>query len=325
MAPATRTRSGVLIPDVAPLTEVEFNTLVRLARRAIRADTATKKALQERRVNVIPSNFYSEVPSVQDIETSFEFKFPDGPFNSPSVFKPEVLSDYLAVLDRYADEFHPPENGDVKAPAGYFWNNPAFGFSDAMSYYCVLRETKPEQVIEVGSGFSSLVALEALRKNGKGRLCCVEPFPMPWLAQLEGRLELIQAPVQSLEPAMFNERLKDGDVLFIDSTHTVKAGSDCLQLYLRIVPSLDASLMIHAHDVYLPFPMPRGHFDRHTYWTEQYLLYAYLLENARTCVVYGSFYNHRFNHDALERLMRGRSRSGGGSIWWRQAPPRKTI
>jgi hypothetical protein len=75
--------------------------------------------------------------------------------------------------------------------------------------------------------------------------------------------------------------------------------------------------MVHAHDIHLPFPLPQKDFDRHVYWTEQYLLYAYLLDNPKATVVFGSVYNNRFLHDGLVEMMCGKRPTGGGSIWFR--------
>ncbi|HXT07522.1 MAG TPA: class I SAM-dependent methyltransferase [Roseiarcus sp.] len=310
----------LLKPNVGEaLTPDEFATLLRLARKAIRADDATRRKLQQEKINLVPHNFYSSIPGVAEIESSFEFAFRDGPYNSSKVFKSAVIEATLDELDAYADEFDPPVEGSRDAPQSFFWKNPAFSFSDAMAYYCMLRRVKPAHVLEIGSGFSTLAALQALEKNGRGRLTCVEPFPMPWLAALKGRIELLETPAQSLEPEFFNQRLTDGDVLFIDSTHTVKAGSDCLHIYLRVLPELTSNLTVHAHDIYLPFPMPRADFARHIYWTEQYLLYAYLLENSRTEVIYGSMYCRRFLNAKLKEFMRGRWPQGGASLWFRLA------
>jgi hypothetical protein len=96
----------------------------------------------------------------------------------------------------------------------------------------------------------------------------------------------------------------------------VKAGSDCLHLYLRILPHLTSKVTVHAHDIYLPFPQPRRHAEQQIYWTEQYLLYAYLLQNPIAKVVFGSRHHHAYNRAGLEKLMRGRYPSGGGSFWF---------
>jgi hypothetical protein len=299
-------------------TREEFIALVRLARRAIKGTEATRRGLQEFKINIVPATFYSDIPTLAELDSSFEFECPNGPYNSPKVFDRPRLEKFLAAIAEYADEFDPPVEGDPKNPEGFFWRNPAFSFSDAMAYYCVLRYLKPEHVLEVGSGFSTLVVLRALEKNGRGKLSCIEPFPLPWLAALKDRLTLHVQPVQSFESGFFNENLADGDILFIDSTHTVKAGSDCLHLYLRILPEIRSDVTVHVHDIWLPFALDRAQVTRHAYWTEQYLLYAYLLENPRTTVLYGSRYHYYFNKPQLDKFMCGRWNSGGGSFWFSQ-------
>jgi predicted O-methyltransferase YrrM len=287
-----------------------------LAKRAIRSSGQVRRAFQKLGVNIIPATFYSDIPTLEEIDSSFEWRFPDGPYNSAEIFNPDTLMQHLETIDPYAEEFAPPIEGDVNAPSGFFWSNPAFSFSDAMSYYCMLRHVKPAHVLEVGSGFSTLVALEALKKNGSGRLTCIEPYPKRWLESMQDLLTLHRSPVQSFEPDFFNSTLSAGDVLFIDSTHTVKAGSDCLHLYLRILPELQKDVTVHAHDIYLPFPLARRQATRHVYWTEQYLLYAYLLDNPRAEVIFGSSYHANFNRDRLTNFMRGRWAPGGASIWF---------
>jgi hypothetical protein len=301
-------------------TREEFVTLARLARRAIRASEPTRRALQDLRINIIPATFYSEIPTLAELDASFEFKFAEGPYNSPKIFDRPTMDAFLAEIGEYAEEFDAPADGDTTNPTEFFWRNPAFSYSDAMSYYCVLRALKPNHVLEVGSGFSTLVALRALEKNGRGKLSCIEPFPKPWLTALGERLTLHVSPVQSFEPDFFNAQLAAGDVFFIDSTHTVKAGSDCLHLYLRILPEIVSDVTVHVHDIRLPFPLEKSQvFDRHEYWTEQYLLYAYLLENPRTKVLFGSRYYFNLDRPLLDKFMHGRWRSGGGSFWFSQS------
>jgi Methyltransferase domain len=302
--------------DKFAFSDKEFRTLVALAKRAIRSNDEVRRAFQKHGVNIIPATFYSDIPTLEEIDSSFEWRFPDGPYNSRKIFDPEALKQHLTIIDRYADEFAPPSEGDVNSPNAYYWGNPAFSFSDAMAYYCMLRHTKPAHVLEVGSGFSTLVALEALKKNGTGRLSCIEPYPKPWLESMQDRLTLHRSPAQTFEPDFFNDALSTGDVFFIDSTHTVKAGSDCLHLYLRVLPELENDVTVHAHDIYLPFPLARSQANRHVYWTEQYLLYAYLLDNPRAKVVFGSQYHSNFNKDGLTKFMRGRWAPGGASIWF---------
>ena len=100
-------RVAVGKPAAEAFTPEEFQTLVRLAGRAVRADWETRRSIQDHGINIVPANYYSDLPTVAELESSFEFADPQGPYRSPSVFDPDRLASFLAILDRYADEFDP--------------------------------------------------------------------------------------------------------------------------------------------------------------------------------------------------------------------------
>jgi hypothetical protein len=307
------------MPEAA-LTPAEIADLTRLARRALWAPVETRRAIQAGRVNVVPANFYSTVPLLDEIGTSFEYATPGEEHYNGGLFDPAAMTAEIAAMLPFAAEFDPPLDGDREAPAGFFWRNPAFSFSDAVAYYAMIRRERPRQVVEVGSGFSTLVADMALRRNGEGSLVLIEPYPKPFLRGLATVERLIERPVQAIPVPELAAMVEAAGMWFIDSTHTVKTGSDCLWLYLKVMPALARDVLIHAHDIFLPFGMPRGHaMEKHIYWTEQYLLYAYLLGNSRTRVVFSSTYAQARLRPETDRLMHGRFGGGGGSIWFRQA------
>ena len=188
-----------------------------------------------------------------------------------------------------------------------------------MAYYAYIRRIRPQTVLEIGSGISSLIALEGLRKNGSGKLICIEPFPRPFITTLgnEGGLGLQTLRAQELTAAKLNSILEDNDILFIDSTHTVKKGSDCLHIYLRILPQINKKILVHVHDIFLPFGMPQKWLiDHQIYWTEQYLLLALLIDNPRAKLLFGSAFHTHFNADLLSQFMHGRADGGGCSFWF---------
>ena len=190
-----------------------------------------------------------------------------------------------------------------------------------MSYYAMIRKNRPTTIIEIGSGFSTLVARQAVAQNKKGRIICIEPFPQDWLRRLDD-IDLIEKPAQSIDFKFYNEHLKNGDILFIDSTHTVKAGSDCLHVYLRVLPQIESDIYIHVHDIFLPYGMPlHWGTELHIHWTEQYLLLAYLLGNPRCAIIFGSHFSHKKLPEQARKLMHDYYPSGGGSLWFRQAEP----
>ena len=277
------------------------------------SDLDTRRRIQASGINPVPVTFYSNTPSIADIEGSFEYADAGTPPYHLDLDEGQARAE-LESLMPFAAEFSPP-----KADPGqgaYFWDNGLFTGADAMAYYCYLRKLKPRTVLEVGSGFSSLVARAALKANGSGRLTCVEPFPRDFLKG-QPDIELIAKPVQLLDADFFNSRLADGDVLFIDSTHTVKSGSDCLHIYLRLLPRLKRRLHVHVHDISLPFALPKEWLlHKQIHWTEQYLLLAFLLDNSKARILFGSHFNHHYNQEALDRLMAGKAASDGASFWF---------
>ncbi|MCX7889205.1 MAG: class I SAM-dependent methyltransferase [Rhodobacteraceae bacterium] len=306
------------IPAAPPLSPEEVKTLVGLARRALWAPEGIRRTIQAARVNVVPANFYSAIPTLDELDRSFERRAPGAPLFGAELFDAGAMAATIGRLARWADEFDPPVEGDREDPEGFFWANPAFSYSDAMAYYCMIRELRPAGIVEIGAGFSSLVADLALRRNGSGRLTLIEPHPKPFLRRLQTLDRLIEARVQDLAIDLLADLVAGAGCLFIDSTHTVKAGSDCLWIYLRLLPALRTGTVVHAHDIHLPFAMPPAYAaERHIYWTEQYLLCAYLLDNPRAEVLFSSAFALAALPQALREMMRGRHDPGGGSIWFR--------
>jgi len=276
------------------------------------ADLEVRRRIQAHGINVVPADFYSNTPTIADIEGSFEYASEEPPYTLP--LDEAAVRMELESLMPYAAEFSPPQAdpGD----GGFFWDNGLFNGSAAMAYYCYVRKLEPRAVVEIGSGYSSLVALAALKANGKGRLSCIEPYPKDFL---KGRadLTLIQEIAQRITPERLNDTLADGDVLFIDSTHTVKAGSDCLHIYLRLLPHIRRRIHVHVHDIYLPFGMPKKlMLENQTHWTEQYLLLAFLLDNPKARILFGSRYHMWRNREMLTRFMQSKGAPGGGSFWF---------
>ena len=298
------------------LTKQELDILISLAKRVMWDKPEVRAKLQKEMVNIVPCNFYSQTPSIEEIEQSFEYRNPDQPVYE-KLFDHDSMSEFCELLKPYALEFNPPVEGDLKEPKGYFWNNPAFSHLDAMVYYCMIRYFKPNKILEIGSGFSTLVANEAIKKNGFGEVISIEPFPMPFLTSIECVTQIIEKKVQDIPVSELVELIEDVDLWFIDSTHTVKIGSDCLYIYLKVMPEIQSPTLVHTHDITLPQGMNRQKaLEKQIYWTEQYLLYAYLLDNHKADVVFGSNYCYLYMSGIAEKLMNDRWNSYGGSIWY---------
>jgi hypothetical protein len=299
------------------LTDEELAIAIPVMQKLLWADKEQRKEVQAHGLNVIPSNIYSNTPSISETLASYEYS-EAAPYLNTAIFDEHKMRAELSSLIPFSADFSAPPHGEEETCDYFFWNNPMFSFSDAMSYWAYIRRLKPRRIVEVGSGFSSLIALEALNRNGKGQLTCIEPFPRPFVSQLGTKkaIDLHVIRAQEVSPELLNALLSDGDILFIDSTHTVKTGSDCLHIYLRLLPCIRKRIYLHVHDIFLPFGMPQSWmFDHHFYWTEQYLLMAWMIDNPRASLLYGSAYHNHFNPDLLDSFMHGQFPRGGGSVW----------
>lgn len=187
----------------------------------------------------------------------------------------------LARLAPYGSEPAWPPGPDA---VGYHWDNASFSYSSAVLLYSIVRHFRPAAVIEVGAGMSTLVLAEALARNGGGVLTTIEPHPREAPLFETAGARLIAKPVQDVSLRTF-EGLRSGDVLFIDSSHVVKTGGDVNYLYLEVLPRLRSGVIVHIHDIYLPYEYDRTYSGRtdapRFFWTEQYLLQALLSENPR--------------------------------------------
>ncbi|MBN1662297.1 MAG: class I SAM-dependent methyltransferase [Deltaproteobacteria bacterium] len=285
--------------------------------RLLWADKETLEKIQRDGVNIVPCNFYSSTPSIEEIENSYEYTSDKPPYFNARIFEKDLFRQTLDQISEFSIEFNPPVDGDEENCKGFFWENDQFIYSDAMSYYCFVRFLKPANIIEIGAGFSTLVALEAIEKNQTGSIHCIEPFPRKFLIN-DNRIFLHSVKAQEINPQFLNDTLQDGDILFIDSTHTVKSGSDCLHIYLRLLPEIRRNIFVHVHDVFLPFGLPKEWLlKRQIFWTEQYLLFAFLIDNPKARLVYGSIFNSTWNQELMEAFMGGKYPIGGGSVWFR--------
>ena len=158
-----------------------------------------------------------------------------------------------------------------------------FSALDAAVYYATVRTIKPKRIIEIGSGYSTQIACLALQKNrmesDAGEMTCIEPYPPPWLHGSGMAIEILAQGVETVDLDRFRN-LKAGDILFIDSSHTVKFASDVLKEFLEILPELEPGVVVHVHDIFFPADYPPDwlRIERRA-WNEQYLLEAFLAFN----------------------------------------------
>ncbi len=265
-------------------------------------------------------HFYSPIVDPAEATESAERIWPDPPATVAGIDFDDA--GHRHVLDTLFPRFYPDfdyaEEGlpdeDVSA---FYIGNSQFSWLDARALFVLLREWRPQRIIEVGSGYSTLLIEDVVRRflGGACKITAIEPYPRPFLSKLG--IELIEAKVQDVAPAVF-ETLERGDVLFIDSSHVAKTGSDVNHLFFEILPRLKPGVRIHIHDVFLPADYPKDWvIDANRSWNEQYLVRALLMHSTRFRVVFGCAHAYFRHRDATARAL-GLAPGlayGGASLW----------
>ena len=228
----------------------------------------------------------------------------------------------LEALAPFVPEISYPYDAAQGSPPRYFYSNDQYPCLDAEVLFCMLRHLRPKRVVEIGSGFSSLITAEVNRQfmSGAMEFTCIEPYPRQFLIDgVPGVTSLIRKKIQQMEPSFF-DRLGPNDILFIDSSHVAKAGSDVNYLIFEILPRLQPGVLVHIHDIFLPDEYSkRWVIDEGRNWNEQYLVRAFLQYNHAFEVVWASYYMcTRHASETAAVFPRFPKYGGGGSLWLRR-------
>jgi len=270
--------------------------------------------------HVTPSRFNQPIPDTQSLpETLWS-----GPSDLAGIDMNERAQlNLLQSFSKFRNDYDHFPTGPTEKHDRFYLGNGLFDGVDALVAYCMVRHFQPRLVIEVASGFSSLALGQAAAKNGRSAVICIEPFPREFLRKgFPGLQTLIEKNVQEIELEFFSQ-LKSGDILFIDSSHTVKIGGDVNYLFLEVLPRLNPGVIVHVHDIFLPFEYRRDWvLDEFRFWTEQYLLQAFLAFNSEFKVLLGNYYLSRYHEQHLQAAFPTLPRWIGGSFWMRRCSAR---
>ncbi len=240
-------------------------------------------------------------------------------------------SGQLALLKEFSsawkNEYESIPHVKPDSPHQYYLENSTYGSVDGEVLYCMLRKFKPSLMLEIGSGKSTLLSAQALKRNAEEKAPChfiaVEPYADKTLkAGMPGLSRLIESKVQDVPMDEFL-KLRENDILFIDSSHALYIGSDVQYEYLEIIPRLSKGVIVHAHDIFLPAEYHKTWVKndyRYLFWTEQYVLQAFLAFNDSVEVLWGSSFMHVRHPHLLEQAFSSyeRTKRWPGSFWFRK-------
>lgn len=237
-------------------------------------------------------HYYSTLPNKDECNSKVLFGYNDININKDAQFK------YLQKISSYYKEVFFTEEATPNSP--YYFLNRYFSYSDAIILWCLLAQEKPKNIIEVGSGYSTTAILETIKfYNLNTKLLSIDIDFARLNTLISGfnlpDLNTKKSKVQNVELEEF-KRLERGDVIFIDSSHVSKKGSDLHFILFEILPQLSSGVIIHFHDVFKNFEYPQAWVDEGIFWNEQYLLRAFLQNNETyEILLFNDFLEHEYN------------------------------
>lgn len=258
---------------------------------------------QKQGIHVMDKNYYSPIPDTRHLRSNEELWHKESQLPGVDMNVTSQLKLLEEVFSQYKNEYNFPID-ETDVPCEFYLNCPNFGYQPAAILHSMIRRLKPRNVIEIGSGSSTFVSARACEMNRRegnpAVLSAIEPYPNEVLKQgFPGLSELIEKKVEEVELNVFSQ-LQANDILFIDSSHVVRIGGDVNFLYLDVLPRLNKGVFIHIHDIFFPMEHPKDWIvDKRRFFTEQYLLQAFLCFNIAFEVVFSNYYMNLHFPDKL--------------------------
>lgn len=276
-------------------------------------------------VHITPNHFYGPIADTRTLKDDFWLKHSE--LIGIDINEKKQLELLSLFVSKFQNEYNRFPKIKTSKPYEYYINNGWFESIDGEILYCMIRHYKPRKIFEIGSGNSTLLSAQAILKNKEENdgyeceLVAIEPYPNDILkAGFPGLFKLIPQKVQYIPLSEF-KKLTENDILFIDSNHVLKIGSDVQYEYLDILPRLNKGVIIHIHDIFLPSEYPKKWIlNDYKFWTEQYLLQAFLAFNDSFEVLWACSYMHLKYPNKLEKAFSSykKDERWPGSFWMKK-------
>ncbi len=288
------------------------------------------------------SKFLNKVPYVQYLNFKRNSCYPAGHFSSPIVLVKDIkkqeseiwnkannesvngidlrTDEQIKLIESFTESYADiPFKATKQENIRYQFENGFYSYTDGIVLYSMIRHFQPKRIIEIGSGFSSAVMLDTneLFFNNEIKLTFIEPYPERLISRMKDidkkSTVIIESDVQKVSLDTFEE-LEKGDILFVDSSHVAKTGSDVNYILFEVLPSLKSGVLIHFHDIFFPFEYPKEWVYEGRSWNENYFLKAFLMYNDKFEIQLFSHYIHKHHKEAFTNMPLCYN-NPGGNFW----------
>ncbi|HOK94519.1 MAG TPA: class I SAM-dependent methyltransferase [Anaerohalosphaeraceae bacterium] len=268
-------------------------------------------------MNYPPGHYYSPLPDISWVNAHQKILYPRDVKQAAGIeLRTIEQQKLLKDLFVYFAEFDFPDDPSDKVR--YYCHNPMYGKGGALILFGIIRRFGPKRIIEIGSGHTSALMLDINDRfmNRQIKLTFIEPCPDRLYGLLKdedkAHCTVYETQAQNIPSSCF-EQLQENDILFIDSSHVAKIGSDVNHIFFNILPVLNDGVIVHFHDIYWPFEYPIEWINEARAWNEAYLLRAFLQYNNRFDIILFNNYLARCFPEFYQECTG--SVGGGSSIW----------
>ena len=254
-------------------------------------------------INVMPDHFYSSIPNINKLKNSQSWKKPYSLIGINGI----DLEKQLQWIKTCCSE----ENQEILRSKDIHLlscqeNECGFGKIEADFLYCFIASFQPKKIIQIGSGVSTKTILMAARDSKyEVDITCIDPYPTPYLIEKSHRSEinLIAKEAQEVSLDVLID-ISENDLFFVDSTHTIKPGSEVNRIILEVLPRLKKGTFVHFHDIYFPYDYhPEILTKQIHFWNESILLQAYLTNNLKYGIKASMSMLHYYKQKELAELL----------------------
>lgn len=275
---------------------------------------------------IVPEgHFYSPIPDIDEVKKYNTRLFKDIKEEELETEGIELnTSSQLKLVNEFSKFYNQLPFRDKKINTEgegvrYYYYNNNFEHSSAITLYSIMRYFKPKNIIEIGSGFSSCAMIDINEIFFDNNINCtfIEPYPDLILSLIKeyDNIDLLRSKIQDISVDKFKQ-LKENDILFIDSSHVAKTGSDVNYILFNILPNLNKGVIIHFHDIFYPFEYPKKWIYEGRAWNEDYILKAFLQYNNKFKIIYWNhFLGKIYPEVIMEKLPLCMKGTLGSSLW----------